>query len=175
MYRLRELERRDIPEINKWHNDKELSKNLGGGYRFVNSDVDNTWYEHYLNTRSNSVRCAVIDEKDIIVGCVYLLNIDNINRCADLHIMIGNENNRGKGIGTFAVSSIIDHAFKNLNLRRLQLEVLEYNKSALSLYKKIGFVEEGRKRKAVYKNGEYVDELIMGLLRDEYAGANSSG
>jgi len=31
MYKLREIERRDIPEINKWHNDQELSKNLGGG------------------------------------------------------------------------------------------------------------------------------------------------
>lgn len=31
MYKLREIERRDIPEINKWHNDKELSKTLGGG------------------------------------------------------------------------------------------------------------------------------------------------
>lgn len=31
MYKLREIERRDIPEINKWHNDRELSKNLGGG------------------------------------------------------------------------------------------------------------------------------------------------
>lgn len=30
MYRLREIERRDIPEINKWHNDMKLSKNLGG-------------------------------------------------------------------------------------------------------------------------------------------------
>lgn len=31
MYKIREIERRDIPEINKWHNDKELSMNLGGG------------------------------------------------------------------------------------------------------------------------------------------------
>lgn len=33
MYKLREIERRDIPEINKWHNDMRLSKNLGGGYK----------------------------------------------------------------------------------------------------------------------------------------------
>ena len=31
MYKIREIERRDIPEINKWHNDKKLSTNLGGG------------------------------------------------------------------------------------------------------------------------------------------------
>ena len=89
--------------------------------------------------------------------------------------MIGNEDNRGKGIGTFAVTSIVNHAFFNLNLRRLQLEVLEYNQVAQKLYTKIGFVEEGRKRKAVFKDGQYVDELIMGLLRDDYLRAHSSG
>lgn len=176
MYKLREIERRDIPEINKWHNDKELSKNLGGGgTRYINSDVDNAWYDRYLNTRSNSVRCAIVDENDVIIGCVYLLNIDSINLCADLHIMIGSKENQGRGIGTFAVTSIVDHAFFNLNLRRLQLEVLEYNQAAQKLYRKIGFIEEGRKRKAVFKDGNYVDEIIMGLLRDDYVRANCSG
>ena len=88
--------------------------------------------------------------------------------------MIGNEENHGKGIGTFAIRAMVDHAFYNLNLRRLQLEVLEYNHVAQRLYKKVGFVEEGRKRKAVYKDGQYVDYMIMGLLRNEYTRANGS-
>ena len=50
MYSLREIERRDISEINKWHNDKELSKNLGGGTRYISSDVDYAWYDRYLNS-----------------------------------------------------------------------------------------------------------------------------
>lgn len=128
-----------------------------------------------MNSRSNSVRCAIVDEKDVIIGCVYLLNIDSINLSADLHIMIGNEEHRGKGVGTFAVSSMVNHAFFNLNLRRLQLDVLEYNQTAQKLYQKIGFVEEGRKRKAVFKNGKYVDEIIMGLLREEYTKVDYSG
>ena len=172
MYRLREIERRDIREINKWHNDKELSKNLGGTARYINSEVDDAWYERYLNARNNAVRCAIVDEDDAIVGCVNLLNIDYVNSCAELHIMIGDSENRGKGIGAFAVNTMVNHAFYNLNLRRIQLEVLEYNLAAQNLYKKIGFVVEGRKRQSVFKNGQYVDEIIMGLLRDEYAGNN---
>lgn len=84
--------------------------------------------------------------------------------------MIGNEENRGKGIGTFAISTIVNHAFL-ISI----LEVLEYNQTAQNLYRKIGFVEEGRKRKAVFKNGVYVDEMIMGLLRGEYVKVNCSG
>lgn len=121
------------------------------------------------------MRCAIVDENDVIVGCVNLLNIDDINRCAELHIMVGSEENRGKGIGSFAVFSIVNHAFYNLNLRRIQLEVLSNNQAAQKLYHKMGFIEEGRKRKAVYKDGQYVDEIIMGLLRDEYVRAHSSG
>ncbi len=168
MYKLRELERRDISSINKWRRDVDLVKNLGGGYRFVGEDVDNAWFDRYLQSRDNSVRIAITDEDDMILGCVYLLNIDNINLSADLHIMIGESCNRGKGIGTYAVTSVVEHAFYNLNLHRIQLEVLEYNSVARTLYKKIGFKEEGIKRKAVYKNGEYFDELIMALLREDY-------
>lgn len=173
MYKLREIERRDVIEINRWRNDPELMDTLGGGYRFINSDVDNEWYERYLKARSNNVRCAIVDENDEIIGCVFLLNIDNINHSAELHIMIGNKKNQNKGIGTFAVSSMVNHAFYNLNLCRLQLEVLDYNTAAQHLYKKIGFKEEGRKRKAVFKNGKYVDEIIMGLLREEYEKVNT--
>lgn len=172
MYKLREIERYDLPYINKWHNDLELSKSLGGGARFVGSEVDNAWYDCYLDSRSNSVRCAIVDDEDVIVGCVYLLDIDYINLSADLHIMIGEKECRGKGVGTFAIASMVNHAFFNLNLRRIQLEVLDSNEVAKNLYKKIGFVEEGRKRKAVYKTGKYVDEIIMGLLREEYQPIN---
>ena len=175
MYRLREIERYDLPEINKWHSDKELSKKLGGGYRFVSSSIDNAWYDRYLNSRENSVRCAIVDDNDSILGCVYLLNIDNINLSADLHIMIGKEEYRGKGVGTFAIRTMISHAFFNLNLRRIQLGVLENNIIAINLYKKVGFIEEGRKRKAIYKNGRYIDELVMGLLREEYKKINCLG
>ncbi|MBQ4226619.1 MAG: GNAT family N-acetyltransferase [Clostridia bacterium] len=168
MLKLRELERRDIPEINRWRNDRELSSNLGGVFRFINLDVDNGWYDHYLASRSTQVRCAIVGDEDAILGCVYLLNIDQINQSADLHIMIGRAEHRGMGIGTFAVNAMVRHAFFDLNLRRLQLDVLASNQHAQALYRKIGFVEEGRRRSAVYKNGKYEDELVMGLLREEY-------
>ncbi len=168
MLRLRELERKDIPEINRWRSDHELSSNLSGVFRFINLDVDNSWYDRYLASRSTQVRCAIVDDEDAILGCVYLLNINQVNQSAELHIMIGRAENRGMGLGTFAVNAMVKHAFFDLNLRRLQLGVLASNKHAQALYRKIGFVEEGRRRSAVYKNGKFEDELEMGLLREEY-------
>ena len=168
MYRLRELERGDLERINKWRNDPYLIACLGAPYRYINEDVDQRWYDKYLNTRGNSVRCAIVDESDEILGLISLLDIDSINRSAALHIMIGGKENRGKGVGTFAVKAMIDHAFSNLNLRRIELGVLENNIPAIKLYEKTGFVKDGMKRKSNYKNGKYMNLITMGLLREEF-------
>ena len=170
MYRLRELERKDIKKINKWRNDPELIACLGAPYRFINEDVDSDWYEKYMHSRNNSVRCAIVNSEndEEILGLISLLDINYINRSAELHIMIGLAQNRGKGIGTFAVKSMVDHAFNNLNLRRIELGVLENNIPAIKLYEKTGFVKEGIKRKSNYKNGEYISLIIMALLKEEW-------
>ena len=61
MYKLRELERGDLERINQWRNDPYLIACLGAPYRYINEDVDKAWYDKYLNTRNNSVRCAIVD------------------------------------------------------------------------------------------------------------------
>jgi len=47
---------------------------------------------------------------------------------------------------------------------RIELAVYARNAAAIHLYEKFGFEIEGRRRRAVYQNGEYVDDLIMALL-----------
>ena len=172
MYKLRELEREDLRRINRWRNDADLISCLGAPYRYVNEDVDSAWYENYLHARGNSVRCAIVDseKEDEVLGLISLLSINHINRSAELHIMIGDSECRGKGIGTFAVNAMIRHAFDNLNLRRIELGVLDINQIAIRLYEKNGFIKEGIKRNSNYKNGKYVSMIMMGLLKEEWNG-----
>ena len=99
---------------------------------------------------------------------VSLTSINQLNRSAELHIMIGEKVNQGNGMGSFAVMEMLNHAFNNMNLLRVELTVLETNKRAQHLYEKCGFIKEGTKRKCVYKNGQYVDMHIYALLKDEY-------
>jgi RimJ/RimL family protein N-acetyltransferase len=101
------------------------------------------------------------------------MSIDYVNRSGQLHIMIGTTENRGKGAGTFAVREMVRHGFNNLNLRRIELGVLASHAHALAVYEKVGFVREGVKRQAVYKNGTYVDLIMMGLLRNESASSDA--
>ena len=169
MYRLRELERRDLKEINKWRNDSELIASLGAPFRYINAEVDEKWFDSYMSNRGSAVRCAIVDEnKDVILGLVSLVAIDHLNQSAEFHIMIGNKENQGKGIGTYAVKEMLHHAFYNLNLRRIELAVLEDNQRAQKLYEKVGFVREGVKRQAKYKHGKFVNMIIYSLLLDEF-------
>ena len=168
MYRLRELSSKDLTQINEWRNDSELITMLSCPFRFINLSVDEEWYKNYLANRSNTVRCTIVDDGDNILGLISLCSIDYINQRAELHIMIGNMENYGKGIGSFAVKKILEHAFYNLNLQRVEIGVLDYNLRAIKLYEKCGFVKEGVKRDAVFKSGRYVDLLQYGILRKEY-------
>lgn len=171
MFHLRELERKDLPTINKWRNNPELIALLGAPFRYINLDVDIKWYESYLENRGNAVRCAITeDEHDEILGLISLTSINYMNQSAELHIMVGEAQNQGRGIGTFAVMTMLNHAFNNMNLQRVELTVLEDNARAKHLYEKCGFVHEGRKRKAKYKDGKFVDMLMYSILRPEFSG-----
>lgn len=169
MYKLRELEREDLKVINRWRNDSELIACLGAPFRFISINVDEKWYENYLSSRNNAVRCAVVKEDDNkVLGLVSLVSIDYMNQSAEFHIMIGDKENQGKGIGTFAVKAMLEHAFYNMNLQRIELTVLESNKRARALYEKIGFIKEGVKRKAKYKNGKFIDMIMMSILKEDW-------
>lgn len=169
MYRLRELERKDLERINGWRNDPELIELLGAPYRFINLEVDVKWYESYMGNRGNAIRCAIVEKgSDEILGLVSLVSIDYLNQSAEFHIMIGEKKNQGKGIGTFAVNAMLEHAFYNMNLRRIELSVLGTNERAKALYEKCGFVYEGTKRQAKYKKGKFVDMLYYSILKNDY-------
>lgn len=169
MYRLRELERKDLPIINTWRNNPELISLLGAPYRFINLEVDEKWFDSYMNNRSNTVRCAIVtDTDDAIIGLVTIASINHLNQSGEFHIMIGDRENRGKGAGTFAVTEMLKHAFYNLNLHRIELGALSTNVAAQKLYEKCGFKREGIMREAVYKNGSFVDMFSYAILKNEF-------
>lgn len=167
MYRLRELERKDLDEINRWRNDPTVISYLGAPFRYINKEVDEKWFDSYMANRGNTVRCVITDDTDLCLGLVSLTNINYQNRTAEFHIQIGDSKQQGKGMGSFAVAEMLNHAFYNMNLHRVELGVLADNSRAIHLYEKCGFVKEGCKRSAIFKNGGYTDLLLYAILREE--------
>lgn len=162
---LRELTLKDIDVINQWRNDSSTIDMLGAPFRFINKEVDELWFENYLKNRLNNVRLAICEaETGSMHGAAYLLNIDWLSRSAEYAIWLGDKKQRGNGIGTKVTELVLKHAFRDLNLHRIYLTVLESNLVALSLYEKMGFVREGLQRDAVFKNGEYHSLVMMSIL-----------
>jgi putative acetyltransferase len=72
---------------------------------------------------------------------------------------------QGKGIGGALMKACVDMADKWLNLERLELEVYADNEVAISLYERFGFEREGILRKHAFRDGVYVDSIMMARLR----------
>lgn len=169
MYQLRELCRADLKTLTAMRNDKALVDFLGGPFRFINPETDEAWFDSYQKNRQNQVRCAIVTKQqpEALLGLVSLTGIDQISRSAEFHIMVASAH-QGKGLGPFALKEILRHAFLNLNLNRVSLTVLSANLRARAMYQKAGFKEEGVLRQAVYKNGAYVDLVVMSILANEF-------
>jgi L-phenylalanine/L-methionine N-acetyltransferase len=71
----------------------------------------------------------------------------------------------GRGIGTALLSALIDVADNWLDIRRLDLTVYVDNTRAIALYERFGFVREGTLRADSFREGRYVDCLLMARLR----------
>ena len=172
--RLRELARSDLETINRWRNDPGVVALLGGSFRHVCMTVDERWYESYLANRATNVRLAIEVTDGKMVGAVYLVGIDWLNRSAEFAIWIGDAASQGKRIGEAATRLMLAHGFDDLNLERIHLTVLRHNERAIRLYRKVGFVEEGVLRRAAFKGGQYRDLLAMSILRDEHAASRAA-
>lgn len=169
MIYLRELTRSDLAQTLAWRQDPALVASLGEPFRFINGETEATWFENYLAQRSQQVRLAICEtDSQRHIGNVQLLHIHPVHRSAEFSILIGEPDCRGKGLGRLATRLCLQHAFGDLNLHRVWLHVRCDNLPALQLYRAVGFVEEGRLRQAAFKQGQYVDLLLMGLLAEEF-------
>lgn len=86
---------------------------------------------------------------------------------ADIGVMIGNKAFWGKGFGNAILKLSIPYSFKTLSLRKLTGGTPKTNLAMCHCFEKNGFVLEGVKRQELFINGEYVDHMLYGLLKEE--------
>ena len=98
------------------------------------------------------------------VGNVWLWEIDFRHRKAELRIVIGESDWRGKGAGTEAIELLCLHAFQRLNLHKVYAYVLATNPGARRAFEKAGFEIEGTLKKDRWVDDHYTDVYILGRL-----------
>jgi ribosomal-protein-alanine N-acetyltransferase len=81
------------------------------------------------------------------------------------------ESHHGKGIATAAVRLLVEKIFRETNLRKLLAYVHEENIASCRVLEKVGFQEEGLLRDHYLILGNPVNEILYGLLKQEWTGA----
>lgn len=175
---LREYQKEDLEYIREWVNDRETVRNLDDIFIYphtvsMTEEYLNKILENKLEDEKHFVIADV--EKGEYMGQVSLMRLDWRNRAALLGIVIAKKENRNRGYGREAVNPVLDFAFNQMNLHRVELHCREYNSAGYHTYLRCGFKEEGRKRKNYYIDGNYTDTIIMSILRDEFVSRKIPG
>lgn len=74
---------------------------------------------------------------------------------------------RGRGLGAEAARALQRQLFEAHGFHRLQMEVYGFNERALRHAERAGWVREGVRRKAYWRNGEWVDGVLFGLVEED--------
>ncbi len=168
--RLRPLEKDDLSRCVAWLNDPEVRENLIY-YSPISMGFELAWYETKLNGPVEELPFIIeinTEEGWMPIGDTSFVSLNWRDRSVEIGIFIGNKQYWDHGYGTQVMRLMLHYGFNGLNLHRIYLHVFESNKRGIRAYEKAGFVLEGRLREARFKNGKYIDILIMSILHDEW-------
>lgn len=170
MIELRQIRKEDIHAYHQAINSSspECNKYTGGPSKLSLEVIDN-YLNRIIKDDSRFDYLMIQDEK--IIGEVVLNEISD-DDSANIRIAIFDENYFGKGYGSYAMNYMLKVGFEDAGLNRIELEVYDFNERAYGMYKKLGFVEEGRLRQA-YKSDDYHDIIVMSMLKKEYKARKS--
>lgn len=172
-FKIRLIEENDLDFMLSLREMESTNKFLGT-FCMLNHALQKKWFESVIV--SDKVRYYIFEKKNTVdknkmvwhkIGIIRTSEIDYINRSVCIGADIA-ESYRGNGYSKVMYDMLLSLAFDYYNMHRVWLYVMENNAVALGLYKKVGFQEEGRQRKAVFRDGRYYDYVMMGMLVEEY-------
>lgn len=165
---LRPLEPSDADVVHGWYEDTRVQTLMGDPP--MSSAARRRRYEDAVKADGAEVFRFVICllEDDRPIGRTDLFEIDRQNGSCAFGITIGLPELWGQGLGTDAVNALVDFAFGQLRMERVWLDTDDHNARARAAYRKAGFTEEGRFRRAFYQDGRWSDDIRMAMLRDEW-------
>ena len=174
--RFRGVERADIPQFVAWLNDPEVIQGLLIHYPLSKADEEG-WFDRMLALPPDE-RVIGIEAREAtpdsdgdtwkLIGTCAFDHIDWRIHAAEFGIVIGEKSYWNQGYGTDSVRLLLRHGFNTLNLNRIFLHVFDNNPRAIHAYEKAGFTLEVRERQAEYRDGKYIDLLLMSILKSEY-------
>ena len=168
-FMIRSVESLDLPWLAASRNHPDTWMNLLT-VDFANYKTQVEWWEKtsLMKDRKYYIFCKADGTR---LGFIRTDEIDEMNRS----IRVGGDihpDHRGQGYGIALYDILLKFLFDYVNMNRVWLLVLESNPRAIHLYEKIGFLQEGVQREAVYRHGKYQHQRMYSILKSEYRGNN---
>jgi len=137
----------------------DLTESVNDTKRFVNTTVrDNAIEQSFVSV-------IMVDEQ--VAGLVGMNSINWQSKNAMLGYWLGEPFVR-KGVMTKATRAIIDYAFNELDLNRVEIRAATTNKASRGVAEKLNFTQEGILREVEWVNGHFVDLVVYGMLKREW-------
>ncbi|MFC4617739.1 GNAT family N-acetyltransferase [Camelliibacillus cellulosilyticus] len=167
--RLTALTEADLPAVVTWYQDTDFLRMFDAVPAYPKSeDQLIQWLKTQSASNTDFIFAIRKCQDDLLIGFIALDGILWNHGVAGVSIAIGDGADRGQGYGKEAMALMLDFAFLELNLHRIQLTVFEYNPSAIALYEKLGFKKEGVYREFLARDGKRFDMYLYGLLKPEW-------
>ena len=167
--RLRALEKSDLAKVWEWMNDEEVMwfwAEPGSTQSLVEIEQ---WFARLQEVAGYTSKQFVIEnEEGTPIGRIFYEHLDTKHQRAEVGMLIGEKEQWGRGYGTDAMIAFLDYLFNELGLHRVYTHVQSYNTRSLRLHEKCGFTQEGVLRHHSFTRGEYYDDLMMGILCNEF-------
>jgi RimJ/RimL family protein N-acetyltransferase len=167
---LRTFTRDDLRALDVWCEDPELDRLVGSEflqlYRAYEKDA--SFYDAVLNDPTQIVLMIVPNrEPRAPVGLVRLMNIHQAEGYAGIETIIADPRAMRRGYGVMASRLMAFYGLDTIGLRRLEAKAYAYNPLSINTLKRNGFTQEGVLRQAAYRDGQYWDIIVFGILREE--------
>ena len=151
-------------EYVNWMNDKEVNKYLESGGDYTIEKL-----KDFLNEVEKSsilFWAIIIKDSNKHIGNIKIDPISKRNKTGEYGILIGDKKEWGKGYAKEASKAVLNFCFsKNVQLRKVTLGVVTENESALRLYQKLGFIQEGVLKSHALHLGKWCDVVRMAIFK----------
>ena len=167
--RLTALTQSDLPTLVQWHQNPDFLRLFDALPACPKTEAALAqWIDDTNRATDTFLFAARSLDNDQLIGYVELDGILWPHRVSGISIAIGEAKQWGKGYGSEVMQLVLQFAFDELNLHRIQLTVFSYNERAIALYEKLGFQREGVHREHLQRDGKRYDMYLYGLLRSEW-------
>lgn len=166
-FKLRPWKSTDAEALVRHANNEKIARNLRDGFPYPYTMEDAISWLKLAMSKKDALLLAV-DHQEEVIGSVGMSPFKDVYRkTAEIGYWLSEEYWK-RGITTLSVNALIDLAFNNHDLIRLQAGTFEGNLPSARVLEKCGFHLEAIHKNAVIKNGEVLDEYMYVLLKEDY-------